>query len=111
MGPVLMGAGKLDKRIDIIATTKVGDGMGGYTESDTTVASSIAAAIWPVSGKEMIQNMQNVGIITHRIRLRYRSVLRSSWRVSWAGRYFAIVSIIDPNMEHRWLDLMCKEAA
>ena len=111
MGPVLMVAGKLDKRIDIQAETKVGDGMGGYTVTFETVASNVACAIWPVSGKEQIQSMQNVGIITHRIRLRYRSVLRSSWRVSWAGRYFAIVSIIDPNMEHRWLDLMCKEAA
>jgi len=111
MGPVLMGAGKLDKRIDLIATTKVGDGMGGFTESDSTVASDIAAAIWPVSGKEQIQSMQNLGTITHRIRIRYRSVLHSSWRVLWAGRYFAIVSIIDPNMGHRWLDLMCKEAA
>jgi SPP1 family predicted phage head-tail adaptor len=49
--------------------------------------------------------------ITHRIRIRYRAVLKAGWRISYAGRYFNVVSIIDPNMAHRWLDLMCKEAA
>jgi len=103
--------GELDKLINLVATTKVGDGMGGFTETDTTVASNIWAAIWPVSGKEQIQNMQNVGTITHRIRLRYRSVLRSSWRVKYGDRYFAIVSPpIDPNEGHEFLDLLCKES-
>jgi SPP1 family predicted phage head-tail adaptor len=107
-----MRVGSLNKRIDIQAPTKVSDGMGSYTQTWTTVMSSIAAAIWPVSGKETVQNMQNVGTVTHKIRIRYRSVLRPTWRVKFGNRYFAIVAPpIDPNMEHRWLDLMCKEAA
>ena len=107
-----MGAGKLDKRIDIQAETKVGDGMGGYTVTFETVASNVACAIWPVSGKEMIQNMQNLGNITHKIRIRYRKPLLASWRVKFGNRYFAMVSPpIDPDMAHRWLDLLCKESA
>ena len=103
--------GDLNKRIDIIATTKVGDGMGGFSETDTTVASSIPAAIWPTSAKDMTAMNTTTMVISHRVRIRYRSVLRSSWRLKFGGRYFAIVSIIDPNEEHKFLDLMCKESA
>jgi SPP1 family predicted phage head-tail adaptor len=49
--------------------------------------------------------------ITHRIRIRYRAGLLASWRICWSERYFNIVSIIDPNMAHRWLDVLVKEAA
>ena len=103
--------GDLNKRIDIIATTKVGDGMGGFSETDTTVASSIPAAIWPTSAKDMTVMNSTTMVISHRVRVRYRSVLRSSWRLKFGNRYFAIVSIIDPNEEHKFLDLMCKESA
>jgi SPP1 family predicted phage head-tail adaptor len=107
----MSGAGDLNKRITIQAPTKVSDGMGGFTNSYTAVASSIPAAIWPVSSADQIQAQATVLVISHRIRIRYRSVLKTSWRISWAGRYFAIVSIIDPNMDHKYLDLLCKEAA
>ena len=103
--------GDLNKRIDIIATTKVGDGMGGFSETDTTVASSIPAAIWPTSAKDITVMNTTTMVISHRVRVRYRSVLRSSWRLKFGNRYFAIVSIIDPNEEHKFLDLMCKESA
>ena len=103
--------GDLNKRIDIIATTKVGDGMGSFTETNTTVASSIPAAIWPTSAKDMTVMNTTTMVISHRVRVRYRSVLRSSWRLKFGNRYFAIVSIIDPNEEHKFLDLMCKESA
>ena len=103
--------GDLNKRIDLIATTKVGDGMGGITETDITVASSIPAAIWPTSAKDITAMNTTTMVISHRVRIRYRSVLRSSWRLKFGGRYFAIVSIIDTNEEHKFLDLMCRESA
>lgn len=107
----MSGAGDLNKRIVLQAPAKVSDGMGGFTNTYTAVASSVPAAIWPASAGDVIQAQATVMVVTHRIRIRYRSVLKTSWRVSWSGRYFTIVSIIDPNMEHKYLDLMCKEAA
>ena len=101
----------LNKRIDFQAQTKVPDNMGGFTVVWASMASSIAAAIWPVSASEAIQGSRPVMDITHRIRIRYRANLKASWRISWAGKYFNIVSIIDPNSAHRWLDILAKEAA
>ena len=101
---------ELNKRITLQHPTKAPDGMGGFTATWTDAA-TIWAAVWPVNATETIGAGQTGMTITHRIRIRYRAILKASWRISWGGRYFNIVSIIDPNMAHRWLDVMCKEAA
>jgi SPP1 family predicted phage head-tail adaptor len=84
--------------------------MGGFTVAWTD-AVTVWAAVWPVSATETIQAEQIVMGVTHRIRIRFRSVLKASWRVSYAGRLFNIVGIIDPSSSHQWLDVLCKEAA
>lgn len=106
-----MRIGDLNKRINIQAQTKTPDGMGGYQVVWATIAASVAAAIWPVSAAETIQAAMPTMTITHRIRIRYKSGLKAAWRIAWDGRYFNIVSIVNPNMANRWLDIMVKEAA
>jgi len=101
--------GDLNKRITIQYPTRVSDGMGNFTETWND-SDTIFAAIWPVSAKEQIQSMQNVMEITHRIRIRYMSVLRPDWRLKFGTRYFAILSVINQNERNEWLDLLCKEA-
>ena len=106
-----MRIGSLDKFIDFQAETRASDGQGGFVTNFTTVATNVPAAIWPKSARDTVKDAQNIGIITHQIRIRFRRVLRSNWRISWAGRYFAIVAPpIDPEMNHRYLDILCKEA-
>lgn len=107
----MSGAGDLNKRITIQAPTKVSDGMGGFSTVFSTVASSVAAAIWPVSASDQIQAQATVLVVSHRIRIRYRSVLKTSWRIKFGNRYFTIVSITCPNEAREFIDIMCKEAA
>lgn len=106
-----MTIGELNKRVDIQAQTKVSDSMGGFTTTWTTLASSVAAAVWPVSANDVVQANAITMVITTRIRIRYRSVMKSAWRIKYGNRYFSIVSIIDQNEKHEFLDLLCKEAA
>lgn len=101
--------GELDKRIDIQAPTKTSDNMGGFTVTWVNVGASIPAAVWPVTAKEQIVAQAEKIIITHRIRIRYRSGIRGTWRIKYAGKYFNIVSIIDQNSRHQWLDILAKE--
>lgn len=105
-----MPIGDLNKQIDVIGTTKASNGRGGFVETDTTIASNIWAAIWPTSANELVQSMQSDMVISHRIRIRYRSAFRPSWRLKFGERYFNIVSILNPNERNEWLDLMCKES-
>jgi SPP1 family predicted phage head-tail adaptor len=102
--------GELRKRIVLQCPTRVPDGMGGFTVTWTDAA-TVWAAIWPVSATETIQSAQAVMTVTHRIRTRWRANLKASWRISYAGRIFNIVSVIEPNTAHRWLDILCREAA
>ena len=105
-----MKAGDLNKRITFQHQTKVPDGMGGFTMTWTDAA-TVWAAIWPVSASEVVQANAPVMVVSHRIRIRYRSVMKASWRIQFGNRYFNIVSIINPNQEGRILDIMVKESA
>jgi len=104
-----MEAGMLNKRITLQYQTKVSNNMGGFVTSWVDAA-TIWAAIWPVSASEQVQSMQPTMTISHRIRIRYRSILRASWRIKFGLRYFNIVSIINQNEKNELLDLMCKES-
>lgn len=83
--------------------------MGGFTNTWVDAA-TVWAAIWPVSANETVQANSMTMVVTHRIRIRYRSAMKSAWRVQFGKRNFAIVSIINPSEGNEWLDLMCKEA-
>ena len=106
----MLRSGDLNKRIEIQAPTKVSDGMGGFTTVWTTLR-TINAAIWDATSNERNQASATTLIISHRIRIRYLSVFKSSWRIKFGNRYFAIVSIVNPGEKNKYLDLMCKEAS
>ena len=103
-----MQIGSLNKRITLQYATKVSDDMGGFTETWTDAA-TVWAAIWPISAREQVQSMKETMTISHRVRIRYRSVLRPDWRVKFGNNFYNIVSIINPNMKNEYLDILCKE--
>jgi SPP1 family predicted phage head-tail adaptor len=105
-----MNAGSLNKYITLQQSTRVSDGMGGFTLTYADVA-SLWAAIWPISANETVAANATTMVVSHRIRIRYRSVLKASWRIKFGARYFAIVGIINPNERCEWLDILCKEAS
>jgi SPP1 family predicted phage head-tail adaptor len=104
--------GDLKKRITLQSVSETPDAMGGMTQTWSDVA-EVWAAIWPASAREYMAAQSNVMSVSHRIRIRYRSDITSAWRIYYsdAGKYYNIVGIIDPNMRHWVLDLMCLEAA
>ena len=104
-----MRAGDLRHRIELQATTKASDSMGGFTNTWVTQA-TVWAGIWPISASEQIQAAQAIMTISHRIRIRYRDNVKASFRIKFGTRYFNIVSIINPSEANKHLDLMVKEA-
>jgi SPP1 family predicted phage head-tail adaptor len=105
-----MKIGDLNKRVIFQYQVKIPDGMGGNISTWEDEA-TVWAAIWPISASEQVQAMQNVMTISHRIRIRYRTILKPSWRICFGTRYFNIVSIINPDEKNQMLDLICKEAS
>jgi len=105
-----MRIGPLNKRIILQSMTKTADGMGGFSVTWKNEI-TIWAAIWPVSATEQVQAMQTVMTITHRIRIRYVDDIKASWRIKFGEKFFNIISIINPNISNKYLDILAKEAS
>lgn len=103
-----MEAGTLNKRVVIQAPTRVADGMGNFTETWGEIA-TVWMALWPLSATETVNSMQTGMTISHRGRMRYRSVMRPFWRLKFGEKFYNIVSIINPNMKNEYLDILAKE--
>ena len=102
-----MKIGDLKHRITLQAPIKAPDGMGGF-DNTWSDRDTISAAIWPVSAKEQVASMGAVMTMSHRIRIRYRSDVKANWRFKYKNSYFNIVSIVNPNMANKQLDIMVK---
>jgi len=104
--------GQYNKRIGLEAETKVSDGQGGWPKVWVSVLpanTTISAAIRPISATEILRAGQNSSIATHRINIRYRSVLKPAWRITFGNQKFNIVSIRDIEMRHREIEILVKE--
>ena len=103
-----MNLNKLDKRITIQKTVKASDNVGGFTTTWADIV-TVWAAIWPVSAREQVRDKQTVGEISHRVRIRFRRAVRSTYRIQYKRRYFSILGIVNPDEDNTWLDILCKE--
>jgi SPP1 family predicted phage head-tail adaptor len=100
----------LNKRFELQAPTKVSDGRGGSTTTYATAA-TVWGALWPLRGDELIEGMKLTATITHRIRIRYRTDIKASWRIKLGNRYFSISAApINMGEENKYLEIMVKEA-
>jgi len=104
-----MNPADLKHRITIQAKTETADGLGGFTTSWTTFAGPLWAAVWPTSAKEIIQNQQLSGQVSHRVRIRYVAGVTSDMRILFGSRIFNILSEINPEERCEMLDLVCME--
>jgi SPP1 family predicted phage head-tail adaptor len=104
-----MRAGDLNKIIMIQCPMKTPDGMGGWVTT-FVAAATVFAQISPVTAREQVWGMQTVMTISHKITIRYRSVLKASWRIKYGNSFYNIVSIINVDMANDYLEIMCKEA-
>ena len=106
-----MRAGSLRHRIEIQIQTDTTDGMGGFTTSWIAAfgMNSVPAAIWPLKSQEKMDAMKLETQITHKIRVRYRSEITTKMRISWKGRTFNIISLINPDERNIMLEIMAAE--
>lgn len=103
--------GDLDRQIILQYKTRVTDGMGGFTDTYVTAA-TVWAKITTLRSDEAVQAMATTATVVHNITIRYRTDVRSGWRVKYGSRYFAIIGPpIDLNMQHKFIELKCKESA
>lgn len=99
-----LDAGKLRHRVTFQSVTQTSDSAGGYTESWATAA-TVWASIEPVSAYERFVGMQTETHTTHKVMCRYNSAITTAKRMSWDGRLFDVVSVLDIDGRHAALEI------
>jgi len=103
-----MRSGELSKRITLQYKTRVPDEHGGFNETFVD-ACTVWAKAWTVSSGEIVAGNQMNMIRIQKFKIRYRTILKSHWRVKFRDKYFAITGI-DPDEKNKEIFLTCKEA-
>ncbi|HKJ41400.1 MAG TPA: phage head closure protein [Sunxiuqinia sp.] len=105
------GRGSRNKLVRLEKQVKVPNGFGGYTMAWEQVGDPIWCSIWPMTKKQMLTQGTINNEISHEIRMDYRSKIKTSWRITYGDRHFAIAAPpINPNEDDKALTLLVKES-
>ncbi|HSW62173.1 MAG TPA: phage head closure protein [Dissulfurispiraceae bacterium] len=100
----------LNTRITLQCQTRVSDGMGG-----TVVVWTDMATVWAKKtthrSDEAVQAMATTGTAIHNFRVRYRTDVRSSWRIKEGNKLMAIIGPPIEVERRAWMDITAKETA
>jgi SPP1 family predicted phage head-tail adaptor len=95
----MIEAGTLIHRIEFVAPVVTRDANNAAIIAWTNVICGAWASIKPLSGKQLAINQANtvMATATHEIRIRYNPQLvnKTTYRVKYQNRYFAINAILD----------------
>lgn len=103
-----MRIARLNRRITLHGVTRTSDGGGGFTESLVDLA-TVWAGVRPLTGRQRVEAMQTGMERPHEFRIRYRTGIEGSTRISYAGRRFDVTSVADVNEGHRELVILAEE--
>jgi len=94
---------EFNSRITLERPERVPDGGGGFTATWVEVA-TIWAIVDEFQSEEMVIAMQSTPKTILKVKIRYRSDLKSDWRVSYKGNYYNVMGRpVDIGGHHRWL--------
>lgn len=103
-----MKAGDLRHRVTIEEKSVVRDGYGGEEITWSTVA-TVWAAVEPLRGREFLEGHSLEAAVDTRIRIRYRSGLLPSMRVTWGSHAYDVQAVLEIQSKRREIHLMCGE--
>jgi SPP1 family predicted phage head-tail adaptor len=98
----------LRRRVTVQSRSTVKDGFGQELAEWTDVA-TVWAAIHPMVGGSQVSGAAEVAEITHLVFVRFLAGVTARMRLQYGAREFEIVSIIDRDEGHVWLELQCSE--
>ena len=103
----MIDPGKLRERVTVQAASESRNAMGETVLSWSDVT-SVWASVEGVSAREALALGQQDITVTHRVRMRFLSLLTQKMRLRWRSRILEIVSLLEHNnrSEH---ELICQE--
>mgnify|MGYP003152846792 CR=1 FL=1 len=103
-----MIAGQLRHRLSIQSVGSTLDDYGDLSNSWSTDA-SVWGSIETVGGTEKDISSELVGVVTHKMKVRYRSGITPNSRILFDSRTFQIESVNNWQQRNIYLELLCKE--
>jgi SPP1 family predicted phage head-tail adaptor len=100
--------GRLRQKVTLEKATSTTDNAGGCTETWASVV-SFYADIRPSGGDEAYRQGKVQDKITHKVYCRWRSDIKTAYRLKYESRYFNIKSIKNIDERDRFLELTCSE--
>jgi SPP1 family predicted phage head-tail adaptor len=105
-----MRVGKLRHRLIIQKVAETQDTSGGIVSTWTTFA-RVWGSIEPLRGREFFAAREKQSRIDTRIRIRYLEGINPKMRIIWEDHTYEILAILDIEMAHKEMQLMCYEIA
>jgi SPP1 family predicted phage head-tail adaptor len=103
-----MNAGDLNKRVELQIPTTSTNSMGETILTYTTRA-TVWAAVEPMSGRLLFEAQQANSQVQGRVRIRYRTDIKPTWRIKYGTRYLEILSIVNYKEANDDLQILYKE--
>jgi SPP1 family predicted phage head-tail adaptor len=103
-----MNAGTLRHQVTIQSITSTPDAYGGSVDSWIDVA-TVWASVEPLQGRELVAAQSVSAETTTKITMRYRSDITAAHRITFEGKFYNLLSLIDPELKHRELIIMASE--
>lgn len=111
-----LSAGDFRHSITIKLRTETRDATGGITDGTPTTVHTTRAKIEPIRGNELttlasVDGAINRASVDYRIWIRKppSTSIKPEQFVVYDSKEFDILSVIEPNTEGRYLELLCKE--
>lgn len=103
-----MDSSRLNRRVAIQYPFTTQDAYGQPVVGFTTLA-TVWAAILPLTGARLFAAKQAQSEITLQITIRYLATVEENMQIVYGAHTYIILYLIDPEMQHVSLELMCKE--
>lgn len=81
----------------------------GESLAEWTTLATVWMSIEPLNGRELFAAQEHHSEVEVRVRIRYRDDVTAQMRVLHESKYYAILAVIDSELRHREIDLMCTE--
>lgn len=100
-------AGDLIHPVTFQAKTFTPDGMGGSVVSWSNVIATLAK-IEPISAREAYLYDRRQSEVTHKIIVRYSSLINNELRIVFGGKVLEIEGVLNLEERNRWLEITAK---
>lgn len=102
-----MESGKLRHRVSILSKSSTRDDFGGETLT-WPLFGVFWANVEPVTMRQFIALRAAEVELDLKVTLRHRETIQPGWRLTWKGRTYEILSVVNPKGRNVSTELLCK---